>query len=738
MEIYSDEARMKQTENPQLSSSPPAAMAQTTNRRPSLLPAFEPFSSSPVSRPAKRKHGQSFLNAVKEGNVKHYPTPVPTSSTGILPSSPPQRQHLNNQHQQQLLQQSHPQPRARPGLQRTISTLSERAPLSAVPSLTVSADGEPLLLGRSSSSSDYQLSANRLISRVHVKAVYSPPSDGHPRGCVQIECVGWNGAKVHCHGQAQDLAKGETLTFEDPSAEIMIDVQETRVILAWPSVAGHARKGSRSLGSTHAWLAEVAASPSRRILGAHHDVFASSPPLMGRPHSPESPTPANRHSNILSSALSPSRSESAEHALVQIYEDSASDDDKRQTQKDTQMQNQDEMSEARFLNESQASDRQNRAASGLNAAGAAAAAATSSPVPAAGAAGVASSGLTAPGLFTSGNSDDFSDRDEENDPIIHSFGPYGANILPRLESFNTNSPVQQQPMIRRRHHALKQKAVASSPTPQQRLMSDVLGRSDGDGIGSSGKAGGPFADLATSFSSPVKCTNATETINTASDAQHSTAATTAGSNSPVRNHVINQLAFSRLHAMPLSTLWGNLPRDLKMLPVKSSLPRAMAPTGLGIKQENGEGVDCSDGRSANSTPAPLVPLKTEHELQPDEKETSTSAFSTFTPPVLQQLLEAIPCVGLIERKGKDAAGKPLEAQFYYVPEMDENIVRREAVLGGRGGTGLRAVRKNHKVCFHVLLEVYLRNYFDPLFICPITLRDLPFTIVSLYLFCDID
>ena len=134
-----------------------------------------------------------------------------------------------------------------------------------------------------------------------------------------------------------------------------------------------------------------------------------------------------------------------------------------------------------------------------------------------------------------------------------------------------------------------------------------------------------------------------------------------------------------------------------MLPVKSSLPREMTTTGLGIKHEDGEDVGSPECRSGNSTPTPPIPSQAELNQHPEG--TLPSTASTYTAPVLQQLLEAIPCVGLIERKGKDAAGKPLEAQFYYVPEMDENIVRREAVLGGRGGTGLRAVRKSHKVCF---------------------------------------
>ena len=695
---------MNQMDDLQQSSSPPAAMAQSTSRRPSLLPAFEPISSSPISRPTKRKHNQSFPNVDKDSTTKHYPTPVPTSSTGILPSSPPQRQHLlsqNQQQQDQLLQQSQSQSKARPGIQRTISTLSERAPLSAVPSLTVSADGEPLLLGRSSSSSDYQLSANRLISRVHVKALYSPSSDDHPKGCLQIECIGWNGAKVHCHGQAQDLAKGETLSFDDPSAEIMIDVQETRVILAWPVVNGHGRKGSRSLGSSHAWLAEVAASPSRRILCAHQDVFASSPPLMGRPHSPESPTPANRHSNVLSSALSPLKSDSAEHPVVQVYEDSPSDDDKGQTQVDIQMQNQEEESDTRFLNESHVSDKQNRAASGIKNV-----VATSSPLSASGG---GSGVVTAPGLLASDTSDDFSDRDEENDPIIHSFGPYGANILPRLESFSTNSPVQQhQSMLRRRLHSLKQKPVtASSPLLKQKLAADdSFGGGDAD---STMSKAGLFAGVSTSFSSPVK---GTTTRKISLDRQESSAAT-ASSDSPIRNHVINQLAFSRLHAMPLSTVWGNLPFELKLRSIQLPSRQETAPTGLGIgiKRGDEENMEKNEDHTGDAASGPKAGSSDEHNDQHPESTSTTSASSMFTPPALQYLLETIPCVGLIEREGKDAAGKPLEAQFYYVPEMDENIVRREAVLGGRGGTGLRAVRRSHKVGFPVFPFLMLLSCF---------------------------
>ena len=56
-------------------------------------------------------------------------------------------------------------------------------------------------------------------------------------------------------------------------------------------------------------------------------------------------------------------------------------------------------------------------------------------------------------------------------------------------------------------------------------------------------------------------------------------------------------------------------------------------------------------------------------------------------------MDDIPCVGEIPRSGKDAAGKALENEFYYVPEMDTDIVRRDAVTGSMRGGGLRSTRK---------------------------------------------
>ncbi|KAF8939809.1 hypothetical protein BGZ58_008641 [Dissophora ornata] len=42
-----------------------------------------------------------------------------------------------------------------------------------------------------------------------------------------------------------------------------------------------------------------------------------------------------------------------------------------------------------------------------------------------------------------------------------------------------------------------------------------------------------------------------------------------------------------------------------------------------------------------------------------------------------QCLSAARCVGRITRKGKDAYNKPLESQWYYIPECDHNVMRKQ-------------------------------------------------------------
>ena len=176
----------------------------------SLLPAFEPLSSSPtLPRPPKRNR-----DALNEDVT--YPTPVPTSSTAILTSSPPRIAT------------------GRPPIQRLHSTVSERAPLSDVPTIELNPNGKPVLMGRSSASCHYQLSSNRLISRVHVEATYRPASTSLERDRVEIVCTGWNGIKVHCLGKVYDLVKGKKFLSDAQDVDIMVDVQDARVLLKWP------------------------------------------------------------------------------------------------------------------------------------------------------------------------------------------------------------------------------------------------------------------------------------------------------------------------------------------------------------------------------------------------------------------------------------------------------------------------------------------------------------------------
>jgi hypothetical protein len=82
---------------------------------------------------------------------------------------------------------------------------------------------------------------------------------------------------------------------------------------------------------------------------------------------------------------------------------------------------------------------------------------------------------------------------------------------------------------------------------------------------------------------------------------------------------------------------------------------------------------------------------------------SSPVIGALSKPLLRLILKdgkRIPCVGVIYRQGKDAAGKPLEEEYYYMAENDTDSERRSMVeqLRGRGG-GLRACRKTHKQYF---------------------------------------
>jgi hypothetical protein len=116
-------------------------------------------------------------------------------------------------------------------------------------------------MGRSSHACDYQFAANRLVSRVHVRARYIAPDAFQPAR-VEVLCCGWNGVTLHCHGRSYQLAKGDSFSSATHAADIILDVHGTRVSLVWPGPA--VDPGSGLTASDASWLEdERLASPLR-------------------------------------------------------------------------------------------------------------------------------------------------------------------------------------------------------------------------------------------------------------------------------------------------------------------------------------------------------------------------------------------------------------------------------------------------------------------------------------------
>ncbi|KAI0544463.1 hypothetical protein F4679DRAFT_589453 [Xylaria curta] len=475
----------------------PPVLSSGSRKRPapSLLPPFELSSSPGLPRPLKRGAREGIDGPVP---FVKYPTPIPTSSTGIL-SSPPRIQP------------------SRPGLERTQSNISERAPLSAVPSIELSENGEMLCMGRSSNTSHYQLSANRLISRVHVKARYIPADSLLEPNRVEVECSGWNGLKLHCQGRTWDLRKGDTFTSETEGADIMIDVLDARVMLHWPQVVHSITNYSEST-----W--DESPRPRARPSALALDSLQSSPIRRNaRIHSPISPTPANRSSSSLDElVVADDKSEA-----VQIYEDASADEEEMPSESIID-------GDATFIEP----DFSNRLSSDL-----------------------------------SDLEDDEINPNEENDPIIFSFGPFGADLTGRLAAVTAEAPKLLPPA------RSGSTTAEASAEPEEPLH--------------------PGIDVEV-----------------------------------VTNHVVNQLAFSRLSSNPLTAIMNNLPAE-------------------------------------------------------EKKDLSKSA--------LKRIIEKNKCIGVITRQGKDAAGKALESEYYYIPEQDTDESRRIAVTDGLRKPSLRACRKQHKV-----------------------------------------
>ncbi|KYK61301.1 hypothetical protein DCS_02443 [Drechmeria coniospora] len=458
---------------------PMPAVASAKRPAPSLLPAFEPLSSSPgLPRPVKR------LNTGTAASIHlKYPTPVPTSSTALPSSSP------------------------LPRLARGAS--DRRVPLSAVPTVELPENGEAVAMGRSSNSSQFQLSSNRLVSRVHLTARY---------------------------GRTWELYKGDSFTSETEGTDIMVDVLDARVMLQWPKLmSASASESSSSWDDTPPRLAHAASlllqsSPLRRAAV--------------RIASPESPTPLAASQRL--QRLPVARAEREGAGAIEIYEDEPD------------------------LSPSERGGSESK------------------PVDAA-----VSMRTEATTSFMSDavddDDDDPDDPDEENDPIIHSFGPFGADISGRLASISTKSP--------------------KSPAKQRRPLPAVAELVESPT---------PVADVSSPLSSPETTPPARPSIEL---------------DPSIINHVVNQLAFSRLSSTPLSTIMQHLPAEAK--------------TGL-------------------------------------ERES------------LREAIEAESCIGIIHRQGKDAAGKPLESEYYYIPEQDGDEQRRAAVVDGLRRPSLRNCRKQHK------------------------------------------
>lgn len=403
-------------------------------------------------------------------------------------------------------------------------------------------------MGRSSNSSNYQLSSNRLVSRVHVKARYIPASSPLEPSKIEILCNGWNGLKLHCQGRTYELWKGDSFTSETEGTEIMLDVQDARVMIQWP------KRDTPSNLSDSSWDD----SPRSRVCPVGGSVLQSSPlRRTTRIESPESPTPAtNLSSSKRLQMLLPGEELHREGGTgddVQIYVD-PSGDEAEAVQQSIEVTVDPNVSHSTDMTQSFSSD------------------------------------LSEP------DEDEENDPNEENDPIVHSFGPFGANLSDRLASITASSP-----------KVCKSSKRSRLPAVHEQQDPEV-------------------SEITASAKSEIEQQTADANLQPEEEGEYS--------NPIVSNHVVNQLAYSRLSSTPLSTILQNLPVE-------------------------------------------------------EQKD--------ITKTQLQKLIESTVCIGVIERQGKDAAGKPLESEYYYLPEQDTDDQRRTAVVDGLRKPSLRSCRKQHKV-----------------------------------------
>lgn len=155
----------------------------------------------------------------------------------------------------------------------------------------------------------------------------------------------------------------------------------------------------------------------------------------------------------------------------------------------------------------------------------------------------------------------------------------------------------------------------------------------------------------------------------------------------------------------------------------SPVPQSKTKTSLTSSQEKSE--VSQSGNSENSTPSNAVKTLKIDEAQARHVISTYLAFSRLHSTPISAIINSIPSlrehmseseeeneevvnfvrsvltntewIGVINRVGKDAAGKPLEEEYFYIQENDQDMDRKELVdqIKGRGTSGLRSCRQKH-------------------------------------------
>ncbi|KAL7267005.1 target of SBF [Rhizina undulata] len=130
---------------------------------------------------------------------------------------------------------------------------------------------------------------------------------------IEIECLGRNAIKIHCEGNSRRLECGGVFISKTKDAEIILDIQETRVLIAWPEIAtAEAIPRSMSRSSSVDSLEEDAENSNPRVARTR----LSRNKISSR--CPDSPTPRRKSGNAM---IFPSESGLDTDTQLEIYKD---------------------------------------------------------------------------------------------------------------------------------------------------------------------------------------------------------------------------------------------------------------------------------------------------------------------------------------------------------------------------------------------------------------------------------